>query len=150
MSHLPKQLQIRLTLLPKYFSSFPQGTYALSGSSRYLDFRRHVPSILRSISKERDSVKMSRAQECLQHKGSCTLVAAFSGRPWRSVLLRPSHSTAWRGPSNFQTEKIHCRSPLLEASLLVSLPPPTDMLKFCGFSPVLPVSGQQLWQSDRS
>ena len=126
-----------LTLFSKFFSSFPHGTCSLSVSPRYLaldepyhPFRAALPS--------NSTLRTHFVRGELQVKdGILTLYdTLFQKRiyTWARITDRPSlgyNASSQRLPA-FQFELFPLHSPLLGESLLVSLPPLNNMLKFRG------------------
>ena len=133
-STVPRQrFHILCTLSPEFFSTFPHGTCSLSASRTCLalDGIHHRLGI--AISSNPTPRRVSNGAPGSGGTGLSPSPAATS------KVTCPR--TALEGPRkpqlanrDFRLELYPFRSPLLGASLLVSLPPLIDMLNFSGFS----------------
>ena len=125
-----------LTLFPKFFSSFLCSTCSLSVSHRslalegvYLPIRAQIPKYptrrSRSFCRHASRTGLSPSQARLSRRL----------RPRSNTGHTPSvyNSTAARAV-DLKLGLLPLRSPLLRQSLLFSLPPLSDMLKFSGWS----------------
>ena len=123
-----------LTLFPKCFSSFPHGTCSLSVSPQYLALDGIYHPFWAAFPNN------STRGECITKHWLPRQVR--DSHPLRRPIPRDLYavqhgkhfSRLQRGPKRpaFKFELIPLHSPLLGESLLVSLPPLIDMLKFSG------------------
>jgi hypothetical protein len=125
-----------LTLFSKFFSSFLHSTCSLSVSHRYLalggvylPFWAAVPN--NPTLRRRPFVRIDTIH------GVFTLFDSSFHSNYASFPSSGRHFTLQLGnlsAPDFNFELLPLRSPLLGQSLLISLPPLTDMLKFSGLS----------------
>ena len=130
-----QQFQARLTLFPKYFSSFPHGTCSLSDSSKYSasdGIYHHVSAPVAG-----NTTLPTRAERTLSHMldGIFTLYYArcqgtYIGADASNMCTH--HSAQRLSTPAFQYGLVPVRSPLLRQSYSVYVPPLTYMLKFSG------------------
>ena len=128
-----------ITLFSKVFSSFPHGTCSLSVSRQYLalDGAYHPLSarVPTYTTLSTGSVPAGiRATDGTITLYGCAFQTQYRPDPTRwmpDFRLQPDRAAR---PAGFQFELFPLHSPLLRESLLVSFPPPNNMLKFSGFS----------------
>ena len=116
------------TLFSKFFSSFPHGTCSLSVSHQYLaldgiyhPLRAAIPN-----NSTRRKLKMLR--------GAWTGLSPSKALHSRRLCLPCDLASPDDNSEDFTSELLPLHSPLLRESLLVSFPPPSNMLKFSGYS----------------
>jgi hypothetical protein len=122
-----------LTLFPKCFSSFDHSTCALSVSGRYLalegiylPFRAAFPN---NSTRRRSYVTVPAGRIRDSHPLRRPVPRDLDRLLPRSILCKLQLGRA----PDFKFELLPLHSPLLGQSLLVSLPPLIDMLKFSGY-----------------
>ena len=116
------------TLFSKFFSSFPHGTCSLSVSHQYLaldgiyhPLRAAIPN-----NSTRRKLKMLR--------GAWTGLSPSKALHSRRLCLPCDLASPDDNSEDFTSELLPLHSPLLRESWLVSFPPPSNMLKFSGYS----------------
>ena len=104
------------------------------GLSPVLSLRRDLPPILGCIPKQPDSWKAPRGVAKPKADGVLTLSDAAFQRTWAPAAAEGASLDYNSAKADFQVGLVPFRSPLLRESLLVSIPPLIDMLKFSGCS----------------
>ena len=120
-----------LTLFSKFFSSFPHGTCSLSVSRQYLALDGIYHQIWAAFPSNPTLRKHLVRQLSTSLRGSHPLWRPFPG-DFSSASCRGYFYRLQFSEGDFQVGLCAVRSPLLSASLLVSFPPLSDMLKFSG------------------
>ena len=119
-------------LFPRYFSPFPHGTGSLSVAKEYLALEGGPPRFSRG----------STCPDLLRNGLGCFgfsrtgLSPTLAGRSSAIQLTLRSHvdrPTTPLRPKRQRFRLFRFRSPLLPESLLISLPPATEMFHFAGF-----------------
>ena len=120
-----------LTLFSKFFSSFPHGTCSLSVSHQYLALDG-IYHPLRAAIPNNSTLWKRIVKTISRNHGAVTLKGASFQKTYSAV--NSNHTSTDYNSEDFQSELIPLHSPLLRESLLVSFPPPSNMLKFSGYS----------------
>ena len=128
-----ERFQALLTLFPKFFSSFPHGTFLLSVSRLYLALEGVYLPFSAPLPKYA-TLRRNTVRPSLPLYGTLTLHGAFFQKDlngdldWWNYSRLQFESKAL----NFQVELFPVHSPLLRESCSFSFPPLTYMLKFSG------------------
>ena len=145
--------QALFTLFPEYFSPFDQSTCALSALRTVFSLDKDTPAVRAALPRSSTlpdhtcstapllarrirgyhplpqvdlPIKLGRCRT--ENRGHAQL------HPATPIVTSVPPTGLWAGSQTRGLLSLH--SPLLRQSLLFSLPPPTDMLKLGGYSPV--------------
>ena len=132
----PNGFAVFLTLFSKYFSPFPHGTCSLSVSCQYLALDGVYHPLWAAFPNNPTLRRQSLPGPAVSRTGlspspTC-LSRSTSTAPARAQAASPGHNSPAQSAGDSRLELIPLRSPLLGESLLVSLPPLINMLKFSG------------------
>src|SRR5215475_5073210 len=135
----PRGFTYFLTLSSKFFSTFPHGTCSLSVSWSYLALDGVYHPLSAPLSRN-TTLRRAPTRERSRSYGPGTLCGRWprSRETWtrrtapRECGASHTRHLPARRRAGFRAGLFPVRSPLLGESLLVSFPPPSNMLKFSG------------------
>ena len=130
-----QQFQARLTLFPKYFSSFPHGTCSLSDSSKHLASDGVYHQISAPVAG--NTTLPARAERTPSHMSDGILTLHYTRCQGTYMCADASNVCTHHNDQRLRTYALQygpfpVRSPLLRKSYSVYVPPLTYMLKFSG------------------